>query len=117
MLSLRFLLLLTFIGTNASAFASSMTFSSTEHSLYESDDLVFFDNNSAVLDLPNLKIEGFQPHVNGPKPKVIYGANQSENYEPHVKQLSLRFKYLKCSKTVYLKLPSFSIAFPFHCFP
>lgn len=117
MLALRFLLLLTFIGTNGLAFEYTAAFSFTEPSHYKSADIDFNEDNSTLLNIPNLRIESFQLHSNESKPKVAYGSKQGENSTATIEQLKIGFQYLKYSKTVALKLASFSISFPFHSFP
>jgi hypothetical protein len=105
------------MGTNAVAFASTATFSNTEQKHYEAVAVDFYDDNSALLNLPTLKFESFQQDSFRPTLKVVSGSKLSDNSKATIIENNFGFQNLKCGKTVYLKLPSFSIAYPFHSFP
>jgi len=105
------------MGANAAAFASSTTFSITEHSTYEGVEIDFNDDTHTVLNFPALRFESFLQDINRPAPKVVYGSKLGDNFIIAVEQHHFGFQFVKDRKTVYLKLPGFLIAFPFHSFP
>jgi len=114
---LRLFLLIIFLGTSFSVFASNATFSENERYSYKTADIDFYADNSPFVNILSLKTENFQPQYNRLKPKLDDILNQSKNAISILEQSKVAFIYLKYSRTISLNLASFSISFPFHSFP
>lgn len=117
MLPFRFIFLLIFMGFHAAAFESTAAYDFAKQQQIQAVANDFLEDQSKVLTIPNLRVESLQPQFYSPKLKVVCDANKREHSILIIKQLYSSFQYLKFYKTVNLKLPSFSIAFPFHSFP
>lgn len=117
MLVLRLFLLFAFIGSNVSAYPSTLSFSDTEQYNHDSTNSGFYDNNSPIVTIQSLKIENFPPQCNRPIPKVNGTLSEGKSDILILEQSKLRFLYLKYSQTIDLKLASFLIPYPFHSFP
>lgn len=117
MLVLKLFLLLAFMGSNVSAYPSTLSFSDTEHYNPDSTNSSFFYNNSPIVNKQSLKIENFLLRYNRPVPKVNGTLSESNSSISILEQSKVRFLYLKYSQTIDFKLASFCISYPFHSFP
>ncbi len=116
MSALKLILLILFTVNNTTAFKPIATTSEgIECCYYCTQD----DNNESekrVLNISNLKTESFLPRCNSQKAKVKWPLGKRKNSLSVTKKKKVGLLYLHFSKTINLKLPSFSISYPFQYF-
>lgn len=117
MISLRLLLLLTFVSTSVFTFASTNSFSDIQPYHYKSADMYFYEDYNPFLNIPELKTESFPYQNTRLKPKVIYTLGHTKITISTRKHLGVCSQYLRFNYTIDLKLASHSISYPFHSFP
>ena len=117
MSALRFLLLIAIIGCNVRAFAFLKTDCGAETLICEQSDLSFHDNYYRFVSVGDLITPSLLTRYFPKKKKLDYLKNLHSITLSALCRNNVRFLYIGYSKTIDLKLVSFSISHPFNFFP